>query len=230
MLDDTPKSTEKARHLNNLLPTLEDCQYEAIEIQVGENTLSLVDSSGRLSSQSLNFHQSLLSIQSTSSILWKACGKPGLDDTVYDLTAGFGMDALTLALRGTKVLSLEKDPLIANLLLLAVNDLKMTIPAIQWQVICTDANDYLEQVQSLPIAYMDPFFHKKKSALPQNAMQWLKKMSSVKDNNSTLLFNKLMLHSKRLVVKRPKKLPSPYSLKPNTSFFQKTTQLDVYIF
>ena len=230
LAENSEHACAKKEALTSFLKQHPSPTYEGICVYVYSDHLKLQDKQSRLAELDLNFSHCTLNPQSSSSLLWKALGKPCQNDVVFDLTSGFGTDALSLIDRGVSVVSCEKDPLIYMLLYLSVQSLKMIHPQIKWQVFCADAIDFVSEQTHLKLAYIDPFFHKKKKALPQNAMQWLKTISSVNTPNNTALFSSLEHQVERLVVKRPSKLPSPYPRKPNTTLTQKTTQYDVFLF
>ena len=210
---------------------------QAIHIHVHNTSVRIV-------SEALDLNPLTLSLVKT----WKnqyrnRCSKPpiiralNIKDNearvqVADLTAGFGQDSLCIAAHGHPLVSIEQNQLIASILKILVQQCQMHAFQHHWQVIHACSVEWLNQTKDhITHAVMDPFFHKKNSALPKNDMQWLKKLNANTSlKNDTLLFEAALEKVRsRLVVKRDRKAHPIAQKKPNQgSIIQKTTRFDCY--
>lgn len=168
--------------------------------------------------------------------LFKAFHFKGIKDNstikIIDLTAGLGQDSLMLATRGYPIISIEVNPMTAAILDILVKQYQSQHD-VNWQVIQACSQSWLSQ-QSKPCAthlYLDPFFYKKKSALPKITMQWIHELSlQAPIQPETPLFQAAMTHaSYRVIVKRDQHADFINQHKPNQgSFIQKTSRFDCY--
>lgn len=132
-------------------------------------------------------------------------------ETVADATAGFGHDAVLLALMGFDVTLVERSPVIAALLTdgvrRALRDENIG-PALgdRVRVVRADARSWLDALASPPdVVYLDPMFPEKRksSALPPLAAQLLRAVVVSTDDDHELFEVGRRVARRRVVVKRP---------------------------
>lgn len=152
---------------------------------------------------------------------------------LIDLTAGFGLDSLILSTLGLPLISIEKNPITAAILTTLVHQYKEIQADLNWQVFNSCSIDWLNQ-QNKPCAthiYLDPFFQKKKTALPKNTMQWLQDLDTIlmPSNEKKLFTAAYQYASERVIVKRDKHADFITQQKPNQGcIIQKTSRFDCY--
>ncbi|MAH73946.1 MAG: hypothetical protein CBC09_07560 [Cellvibrionales bacterium TMED49] len=173
--------------------------------------------------------------------LAKAIGVTGkCKPKVIDLTAGLGTDSFILASLGCKILMLERNPIIYELLYdgLARAVQRATVnrelACIMNHVNLTkiDALHYFAKLapnNKFDVIYLDPMFD-----LPIRMAKVKKEMNSLHniigaDNDADKLLEKAMERAKyRVVVKRSKKSPNLANIKPNLVLGGKSTRYDIY--
>jgi 16S rRNA (guanine1516-N2)-methyltransferase len=207
-----------------------------IAIRASPIHLHLHASSADLPDLTLNFcdtqHQFLAQSLSKKQPIWRALQwKKPQTPYLFDTTAGFGQDSFIFAHLGAKVVSIERDPLIAALLGYAVEMLKKTKPQLDWEVHLGDAKTWLHNTTLTPThIYLDPFFHKKNSAKPKNTMQWLQFITQEKQPCPEELFKQACgMPCSHIIVKRAKEAPFLLNQKPDRgSILQKASRFDCY--
>lgn len=219
MSDFTP-ITANLERIHALLP-------DGLILSVAEDTKTLILSdqrkrlspltTGFLTQKMRYFCQSLSSTQP----LWRALGRPS-QHKVCDLTAGFGRDSLSLAWLGAEVISVEKNPLLAEILAWNIQAFIQAYPekTFAWQVVCADSLHWCQQ-SSTPastIYYADPFFPHNSKQLPQNPMQWLQHISHENQDTADDFLIQARSKTQRLVIKIPK---GPYPLSRPCQFMVK---------
>ena len=233
-------SNQLPKHIIAHIKEFDEYFWKAqIEADISMDTIDIVDKRKLLSPINLSFcnekaQHFLDQIKNTQPLL-KACN-PSSSSTppsrIIDLTAGLGQDSLLLSTFKKPLVSIERNPLTAAILQTLVYQL-LEKKEIQWTVINTCAQQWLEQ-QEKPCAshiYLDPFFHKRKSALPKNTMQWTQALSKEDPPSCDIRLLELALEqaSQRVIVKRDKKANFINNKKPNQgSIFQKTSRFDCY--
>ena len=172
----------------------------------------------------------------------KACGlkKYSLPLTILDATAGVGNDGYILASLGCEVYLCEENAQIFSLLQdahqRALNNSNPAIALIAARMYLHHGNssELIPQIcsqQAIDIIYFDPMFpESKKSALPKNSMQILRKIATyntLEDEIKLLTIASKYAH-KRIVVKRHKNSPFFANCKPHASIHGKTNRFDLY--
>ena len=171
-----------------------------------------------------------------SQALLRACSnKQGNIHSILDLTAGWGVDALTLARHGKTVVMLERNrtlyTIVAHsLACLAESDNGAEI-ASRLSIENADARDYLQSPDAgnYDCIYLDPMFPPHKSgAKPAKEMQILQLLA---ENHRIEDCFELARHQagKRVVVKRPLKAPPLTADKPDLVKREKTIRFDIYL-
>lgn len=159
--------------------------------------------------------------------LIRAC-KPTPGMTIVDVTAGWGRDAGLLAQYGAQIIMLERQPIMAALLV----DGLQRLPANTLALSCIhqDALQYLSQLapEDYPdVIYIDPMHpERQKSALVKKDMQALQQLFGPDLDAQALLALALTKVKKRVVVKWPQRL-APMR-QPHSSIPGKTVRFDVY--
>ena len=208
----------------------------SVEVQVDDQGIEV-----RLAEPKLQFTHSFVSgpiaqrARQSSQLLVKACnGKQRNIDDVLDLTAGWGVDALILARHGQKVTLLERNPLIHEILVQALERLANDSPEVarRMSLQFSEANDFLQSLpstQAFDCIYLDPMFPAHKSgAKPAKEMQILQALT---DNHSieSCFETALNRARKRVVVKRAAKAPRLTDRKPDLVQRAKTIRFDIYL-
>lgn len=198
--------------------------------------INLVDSQ-------LRFHHSFISgafcarARQAGQAIVKACSnKQRSINRILDLTAGWGVDSLTLAHHGKQVTMLEQNPLVYAIVAyslerLAAGEAGAAI-ARQMTIENTDALDFLGRLNDnhdIDCIYLDPMFPNHKSgAKPSKEMQILQALTGNLEIESCFE-QALGKARKRVVVKRPAKAGSLGGVKPDMTYREKTIRFDVYL-
>lgn len=171
-------------------------------------------------------------------LLTKAVGYKGERIAIVDATAGFGRDAMLLALLGCEVTAIERDPIVAALLIDGVHralehpDLEEAVQLLK--LMTGDSCKILSELDTPPdVIYLDPMFStKNRNARPKKELWALARLVRDDDDGSTLLANALKTGCQRVVVKRPYK-GVPLSVfdgrLPDVQFRGTTVRFDVYL-
>ncbi len=160
---------------------------------------------------------------------------------VLDLTAGLGIDSFILATLGCKILMLERNPIVYELLCDGLarasemtsdtGDLALITERLKLNKI--DALDYLAKLapeNKFDVIYLDPMFE-----LPAKVAKAKKEMHALQnlvgaDTDAGKVLKKAMRHARyRTVVKRSNKSPSLTNQKPDVILKGKSTRYDIYI-
>ena len=216
---------------------------EKFTIKIHDGQVSIIDTTKN--KICLNFNEDLeyrrqLKSKNTE-LISKAVGSGKKSNHILDLTAGLGVDAISLVQLGYFVVSIERNPLVYLALQSAydnwTSDLKPNLTLV--------FSDVMAVVQSLKqglyvfadqnlytVAYYDPMFpQKKKSALPRQEMVLLQKLTDEDpDANDTVMkltnSNSTEKFFKRFVVKRP--LNAETRVKPSSQLKGKMIRYDIY--
>lgn len=173
--------------------------------------------------------------------LAKACGlKKDFKPKILDVTAGLGSDAFILAALGAKVVLLERNDSVYELLKdgfyrsqLLDNDVAKIVASNMYLV---EQGDSLEQLHRIQVAeydciYCDPMFpERSKSAKVKKAMQYFHDVVGFDSDQEEILLDLAMEKAgKRVVVKRPKLAPFLAERKPSLQIKSKTLRYDIYL-
>ena len=227
-------------HIKNHLHAYDEAFWHvSVEVHVDENQVQIIDINGALSPLKLSFvdpkTETFLRKINNQQPLIKACNISNNSTKaikIIDLTAGMGQDSLILSTLNQPLISIERNKLSAAILQTLVYQYLEKKPH-DWTVIQDCSLNWLSQKtkSSASHIYLDPFFNKRKSALPKNTMQWTQKFGKEDpktDDNA--LFRLALAHAKeRVIVKRDKKACFIGGKKPNQgSIIQKTSRFDCY--
>ena len=160
---------------------------------------------------------------------------PGIRPYVLDATAGLGRDAFVLAQLGCTVSLLERQPIVAALLVDALERARQhpEVGAIvaRMPFAAGDAITVMRHwVGDVPeVIYLDPMFpDREKSALVKKEMRLFKLLVGGDDDAPQLLAAALDLASHRVVVKRPRKAPPIVGAKVSHVLEGKSSRYDIY--
>ena len=169
------------------------------------------------------WHQNILyTVKYDNSALAKALAlRPGMK--ILDATAGFGRDAFTMSVLRASVVAIEKNPIIAAMLMWTTREMS-SLNAMYGDhaaIITTNNWDGI---------YFDFMFDKNnRKSKSHQGMEIIAKIAS-KESITSDTWHNAIAHSKRVVVKRPKnKLVLAITQKPNHSITTKTVCFDVYL-
>lgn len=221
-----------------LYQSLNDEISEGVFLSWREGCLSIIDSNNRKSSFSVEIEhrpgeQLSWPIAKTGAFA-QALGKK--TKTVVDATTGWGQDSLAMFRMGYDVLSIERSPVMAELLtdgfkrlqqLAWVRQLNLATP----QLRLGNAIDILGKLEFEPdCIYLDPMFppKRKKSALAKKSIMVLRDLVGDDIDKEALFEAALRAAGKRVVVKSPD-YAEPLGGKPNESFKGKLLRYDVYL-
>ncbi len=219
-----------------------------LEAELGEG-LSLV-----FDSQGLRLEENKLSMQvdfvggalgfrrqqgEGESLLMKAVGaKNNLRPQVWDMTAGLGQDSFILASRGCEVQSVERHPVVFELLsdglrraALAIEDDALQSALSRWTCHCGQAQTYPTAFTGKEVIYLDPMFpERRKSAKVKKNMQLLQRLldDGEADDADQLFEWAMSMDVARVVVKRPRIAPPLGSGQVPLQFSGKAVRFDVY--
>lgn len=170
----------------------------------------------------------------STELLCRACGWHLGFRSVWDLTAGLGVDALMLAQADFKVLGIERNKFLVILLKHALQKFELIGDhekqlAKQIKFIHEDSESFLISNRDIPeVIYYDPMYPaKRKTALPSKEMQVLRELNGTSGESLELLDKALSLGAKRVVVKRPHRAP-PIIAKPMAEVIGKLVRYDIY--
>ena len=168
------------------------------------------------------------------SLLKAVKAAPGL--TVWDCTAGFGVDSFLMAAAGCNVTLFERSTTLAFLLEEALKQagLVTDVASIvsRMSLVQSDARDHLQQAlatSDLPdVIFIDPMFpSRKKSAQVKGQMQLLQGFIGKDEDVASLFRDAMKLGIKRVVVKRPTSVEA--LAKADYSLAAKANRFDVYL-
>ncbi|HIG41641.1 MAG: class I SAM-dependent methyltransferase [bacterium] len=165
-------------------------------------------------------------------LLLKAVGaRPGL--TVWDCTAGLGIDSFLMASEGCEVTLFERSTVVAMLLEQALTSASGEVREItaRMKLIKNDAVNYLQNIVEAPdVVFIDPMFpSRRKSARVKGGMQILQKFIGKDEDASELVRLALQSRCPRVVVKRPISGAGFGDFKPAFSLSAKSNRFDVFL-
>ncbi len=191
----------------------------------------------------LRFHHSFISgplplrAAQPGQAIARACSNKQRSITrLLDLTAGWGVDSLTLASHGKRVTMLEQNELLYAILAYSLDRLAASASgaAIAQRMSIENCNalnflNHLEDDHDYDCIYLDPMFPGHKSgAKPAKEMQILQAITTNLEMESCFE-HALGKARKRVVIKRPAKAASYNDVKPDLVYREKTIRFDVYL-
>ncbi len=188
-------------------------------------------------------------------LLSKALGAHRLGQHVIDLTAGLGIDSISMVRLGYTVFAIERQALVYQLLRAAYNKWEApekthlaffhgqsvetirsimnhetinTAPDEDGHRIASSDSSQLKNLSQFTIGYFDPMFpRKKKSALPKQEVVVLQQITDEDPDSHSVFEDLRALHFfKRIVVKRPMDA-TPFA-RPTSTLKGKIIRYDIY--
>lgn len=161
---------------------------------------------------------------------WEA----GHSKTILDMTAGWGQDALDLALWGFQVSSIEAHPLVFKMLDTHWEHVSKEAPEAKLKFQFGNSVDFLKNAK-FDSVYLDPMYPEtNEMSAPTKHMQGLRKIHSLwpLENTPTAeeMLNSALQHQQnsRIVVKRPHHAPVIFPERNRGCVESKTTRWDIY--
>ena len=231
-----PAESFAREHQLSIINELPD--WRGLCFDLGAGGWSLKDLSGEMQVPfSLNFESRYVA-QGKDPLL----NAMGNARTILDKTAGWGSDAVHIALSGRKVVSAECNPVVYQLLVQARSRLGDIELAQRLNFVHLDAAGYgFPQTwgrqdgseAEIDLVYLDPMFFEKqskraKSKKPMRLMQQLTEVPS-EAHDQRLFATALNIARKRVVVKRALKAPFISDIKPQGSIRSKLLRFDLYL-
>lgn len=165
----------------------------------------------------------------------KAVGlNKGVYPSVLDATAGLAQDAFVLASLGCQVTLLERSPVVAELIAMALSEAQDTELAdiiSRMQLFAVDACDWLRQQNEAvaDVIYLDPMYPQRdKSALVKKEMRLFHTLVGETPDDAELLAGALEKARYRVVVKRPRKGETIPGRQPAHQIMGKSCRYDIY--
>ena len=157
--------------------------------------------------------------------------------TVFDVTAGLGQDAFTLAVSGCRVQMVERSPIIAALLAdglrRALEHSETTEAAARLSLRVGEAEEVLSNLSELErpdTVYLDPMYPETgKKAAKRKEMRLFRRLVGDDSDVGKVLATARQVALRRVVVKRPVKALSLDGQKPDAVIPGKTTRFDLYL-
>ena len=165
----------------------------------------------------------------------KAVGlNKGVYPSILDATAGLAQDAFVLASLGCQVSMLERSPVVAELVDIALNEAQHSELADivgKMSLLHVDACSWLrEQNEAVAdVIYLDPMYpHRDKSALVKKEMRLFHSLVGESQDDADLLSAALEKARYRVVVKRPRKGETIAGRPPSHQMIGKSCRYDIY--
>lgn len=169
-------------------------------------------------------------------LLVRAARLKGIEEpTLVDATAGLGQDSLLLAAAGFSVTLIECNPVIAAMLVDAIErarrDPELADAAGRMRVIEGNSLKVLRDLSMPPdVVYLDPMFPgRSKSAAVKKKFQLLHRLEMPCEDEMTLLEAARAAHPRKIVIKRPIKGPHLAGVKPDYTLRGKAVRYDCIV-
>lgn len=203
-------------------------------VRLSQDDVTLQMPSGLTLSLDFQDHKYQRQFQPSKELLCRACGWHLGLRSVWDLTAGLGVDAMMLAQAGFAVRAFERNAFLVLMLQHAQKKLsENSTPASSYlsklSFELAESEKIFETDENLPeVIYYDPMYPAtKKKALPSKEMQILRELHGGEGENRTFVERLLHAGVKRVVVKRPHRAP-PIVPKPRSVIEGKLVRFDIY--
>lgn len=169
-------------------------------------------------------------------LLVRAARLKGIEEpTLVDATAGLGQDSLLLAAAGFSVTLIECNPVIAAMLVDAIErarrDPELVDAAGRMRVIEGNSLKVLRDLSMPPdVVYLDPMFPgRSKSAAVKKKFQLLHRLEMPCEDEMALLEAARAAHPRKIVIKRPVKGPHLADVKPDYTLRGKAVRYDCIV-
>lgn len=207
-----------------------------LELRRDADGLILEGDGMRLRASFDDMKRRLLHGKLNAELLVRAARLKGIEEpTLVDATAGLGQDSLLLAAAGFSVTLIECNPVIAAMLVDAIErarrDPELADAAGRMRVIEGNSLKVLRDLSMPPdVVYLDPMFPgRSKSAAVKKKFQLLHRLEMPCEDEMTLLEAARAAHPRKIVIKRPVKGPHLAGVKPDYTLRGKAVRYDCIV-
>ena len=161
-------------------------------------------------------------------LLARAIGRK--NKTVIDATVGFGRDAFHLASLNRQVIGIERSPVLAELLIAALNQPAAEALRKSIRFICADSRVAISQLPCPDVIYLDPMFPQRiiKSTTARKEATLLRGLVG-DDSDADELWNLACIYARqRVVVKRSRYAPA-LGRSPDLKVSGRAVRYDIYL-
>lgn len=216
--------------------SVNELKRAGLELRRDADGLILEGDGMRLRASFDDMKRRLLHGKLNGELLVRAARLKGIEEpTLVDATAGLGQDSLLLAAAGFSVTLIECNPVIAAMLVDAIErarrDPELADAAGRMRVIEGNSLKVLRDLSMPPdVVYLDPMFPgRSKSAAVKKKFQLLHRLEMPCEDEMTLLEAARAAHPRKIVIKRPVKGPHLAGVKPDYTLRGKAVRYDCIV-
>lgn len=216
--------------------SVNELKRAGLELRRDADGLILEGDGMRLRASFGDMKRRLLHGKLNGELLVRAARLKGIEEpTLVDATAGLGQDSLLLAAAGFSVTLIECNPVIAAMLVDAIErarrDPELADAAGRMRVIEGNSLKVLRDLSMPPdVVYLDPMFPgRSKSAAVKKKFQLLHRLEMPCEDEMTLLEAARAAHPRKIVIKRPVKGPHLAGVKPDYTLRGKAVRYDCIV-
>ncbi len=216
--------------------SVNELKRAGLELRRDADGLILEGDGMRLRASFDDMKRRLLHGKLNGELLVRAARLKGIEEpTLVDATAGLGQDSLLLAAAGFSVTLIECNPVIAAMLVDAIErarrDPELADAAGRMRVIEGNSLKVLRDLSMPPdVVYLDPMFPgRSKSAAVKKKFQLLHRLEMPCEDEITLLEAARAAHPRKIVIKRPVKGPHLAGVKPDYTLRGKAVRYDCIV-
>lgn len=216
--------------------SVNELKRAGLELRRDADGLILEGDGMRLRASFDDMKRRLLHGKLNGELLVRAARLKGIEEpTLVDATAGLGPDSLLLAAAGFSVTLIECNPVIAAMLVDAIErarrDPELADAAGRMRVIEGNSLKVLRDLSMPPdVVYLDPMFPgRSKSAAVKKKFQLLHRLEMPCEDEMTLLEAARAAHPRKIVIKRPVKGPHLAGVKPDYTLRGKAVRYDCIV-
>lgn len=216
--------------------SVNELKRAGLELRRDADGLILEGDGMRLRASFDDMKRRLLHGKLNGELLVRAARLKGIEEpTLVDATAGLGQDSLLLAAAGFSVTLIECNPVIAAMLVDAIErarrDPELADAAGRMQVIEGNSLKVLRDLSMPPdVVYLDPMFPgRSKSAAVKKKFQLLHRLEMPCEDEMALLEAARAAHPRKIVIKRPVKGPHLAGVKPDYTLRGKAVRYDCIV-
>lgn len=216
--------------------SVNELKRAGLELRRDADGLILEGDGMRLRASFGDMKRRLLHGKLNGELLVRAARLKGIEEpTLVDATAGLGQDSLLLAAAGFSVTLIECNPVIAAMLVDAIErarrDPELVDAAGRMRVIEGNSLKVLRDLSMPPdVVYLDPMFPgRSKSAAVKKKFQLLHRLEMPCEDEMTLLEAARAAHPRKIVIKRPVKGPHLAGVKPDYTLRGKAVRYDCIV-
>lgn len=216
--------------------SVNELKRAGLELRRDADGLILEGDGMRLRASFGDMKRRLLHGKLNGEFLVRAARLKGIEEpTLVDATAGLGQDSLLLAAAGFSVTLIECNPVIAAMLVDAIErarrDPELADAAGRMRVIEGNSLKVLRDLSMPPdVVYLDPMFPgRSKSAAVKKKFQLLHRLEMPCEDEMALLEAARAAHPRKIVIKRPVKGPHLAGVKPDYTLRGKAVRYDCIV-